>query len=114
MLLNKGEKLHVIVRRNFENDLRRRFVGEVRKSTDLTAIFEGYAFVFNPFSNQFLKKPEKQVIIISLVDSGLIINLIPSNVNLEDLYYQKNPENRHVLTDNKSFISDINEFSELV
>ena len=51
MLLNKGEKLHVIVRRNFENDLRRRFVGEVQKSTDLTALLEGYAFAFNPFSN---------------------------------------------------------------
>ena len=114
MLLNKGEKLHVIVRRNFETDLRRRFVGEVQKSTDFTTLLEGYAFVFNPFSNQFLKKPEKQVIIFSLVDSGLIINVIPSNVNLEDLYYQKNAENRHVLTDNKSFISDINEFAELV
>ena len=114
MLLNKGDKLHVIVRRNFKDDLRRRFVGAVQKSTDLAALLEGYAFVYNPFSNKFLKKPEKQFFLISLVDSGLIINLIPSNVNLEDLYYQKNPENRHVLTDNKSFISDINEFSELV
>ena len=50
-----GDKLHIITRRRFENDVRRHFVGEV------TAIFgelqeiRGYAFVFEPGINVYRK-----------------------------------------------------------
>jgi hypothetical protein len=36
---------------------------------------------------------------------------LPENVNLEELAYRPSEENRLVVTDNRSFRLDINEFS---
>jgi hypothetical protein len=47
MVLTEGEKVHVITRRLFDNDLRRHFVGEVKAVSDVAVRLEGYAFVLN-------------------------------------------------------------------
>ncbi len=87
MVLNKGDKIHVVTRRSFESDLRRHFVGEVLETTNVSAQVEGYAFVYSTHRDQFIRKLEKRRRIITLIDSGLIITLIPAEVSIEDLKY---------------------------
>jgi hypothetical protein len=113
MVLEEGEKVHVITRRLFDNDLRRHFVGEVQAASEVAVRLEGYVFVFNPGNNQYERRPERRLRVISLADSGNIINVIPAYVDLDALSYQTSAENRTVFTDSKSFSLDINEFSAI-
>ena len=111
MLLQPGEKIHVITRRCFEGDLRRHFVGQVVFATECAARVQGYAYVFYPGSNEYVRRPDLRERIIALSDAGNIINVIPQNVDLEELVYRPSEQNRLVVTDRKSFSLDINEFS---
>ena len=113
MLLEPGDKVHVITRRLFEADLRRHFVGEVQAVTESTVSLSGYVFVFDTGSNQFLRRPSRRVRIVGLADSGQILNMIPQAVKIEELSYEMSAENRLVITDGHSFSLDINEFSAL-
>jgi hypothetical protein len=111
MLLKPGEKIHVITRRYFDGDLRRHFAGQVVTATESTARVQGYTFVFYPGPNEYVRRPDLRERIIALSDAGNIINVIPQEVNLEDLVYRPSEQNRLVVTDRKSFSLDINEFS---
>lgn len=110
MLLNVGEKVHVISRRLFEGDLRRHFAGLVESATESAVRLRGHVFVFEPRVTQFQKRPESRIRIISLIDANLIINVLPADVDIERLEYRLvPPENHLVLTDGR-FSLDINEF----
>ncbi len=101
-ILANGEKVHVLIRRDFEGDLRLRFVGEVVEATDTVVRIRGYAFVFDTAGNAFVRSAEHMERIISLVDSGNIIHIIPREVKLEELHFVEQRD-RNVLTDGKSF-----------
>ncbi len=101
-ILANGEKVHVLIRRDFEGDLRLRFVGEVVEATDTVVRIRGYAFVFDTARNAFVRSAEQMERIISLVDSGNIIHVIPREVKLEELHFV-DERDRNVLTDGKSF-----------
>jgi hypothetical protein len=109
MLLEPQEKIHVITRRNFEDDLRRHFVGLVVSSNEVAARIEGYVFVFDPNTNTFVRRTTKRTRIVSLTDTGNLINILPPSVNLERLIYETR-DGRLVVTDGGSFSLDINEF----
>jgi len=72
---------------------------------------EGYVFVHNLSDNQFEKRFEKRIRIVSLVDANNLINVIPLNIEIDALEYFTSDNNRLVLTDNKGYTLDINEFS---
>ena len=110
MVLEQGNKVHIMVRRQFEKDLRRHFVGEVLEVTGLLARVEGYAFVLETPSNQYVRRPDKRVRIIGLADSGNIIIVLPPEANLEQVKYVRSKDNHLTVTDGKSFALDINEF----
>ena len=50
---------------------------------------------------------------MDLSSSGYWVNLIPKGVELSDLHYTYDSENKLILTDGKSFDLDINEFGAL-
>ncbi len=85
MIFEKGEKVHIITRRQFENDVRRHFAGIVIDSSDFTMRVEGYVFVHNLSDNQFEKRFEKRIRIVSLVDANNLINVIPLNIEIDSL-----------------------------
>ena len=102
-ILSKGEKVHVLIRREYEEDIRLRFVGEVVEATDTVVRIRGYAFVFDAGGvNAFVRSAEQMERIVSLVDSGNIIHVIPREVKLEELHFV-DERDRNVLTDGKSF-----------
>lgn len=102
-IFSKGEKVHVLIRREFEGDIRLRFVGEVVETTDTVVRIRGYAFVYDTgVGNAFVRSGEQMERIVSLVDGGNIIHVIPREVKLEELHFVDEC-NRNVLTDGKSF-----------
>ena len=110
MILNEGEKIFVVTRRLFEKDLRRHFVGEVMASTQVSVRAQGYSFVFDDSQNEFLRRDDVRTRIISLADAGIVINLLPNEVDLSAVKYAADSQNNRIITDGKSFSMNISEF----
>jgi hypothetical protein len=110
MVIEKGEKVHIITRRLFEGDIRRHFVGEVLDSEGSVARVEGYAFVYDSVKNDFVRKPGKRVRIFDLAQTGYIVCVLPDQAILQDLHYKLTDHKNMICTDGKSFQLDISEF----
>ncbi|MFN8674349.1 MAG: hypothetical protein U0457_19980 [Candidatus Sericytochromatia bacterium] len=110
MIIAKGEKVHIIMRRAFEEDLRRHFIGEIINLNSYVIRVKGYSFVFDKLTNNFVKKPDKREKLVSLINDNTIINIIPSDANLEKTIYTINKEKHLCVTDGETFSLDINEF----
>jgi hypothetical protein len=111
MMVEPGEKLFIVIRRLFEGDLRRHFVGEVKAATESTVRVEGYTFVFDTGIGKFVRG-ERRVRIFGLGDSGLAIIIIPKDADLDKVSHRFAEKGGQVLSDGKTFALQVNEFSE--
>jgi len=107
----KGEKIFVITRRLFEKDLRRHFVGEVQETSETAVRVRGYAFVFDESTNDFIRREELRTRVFSMIDAGIVINLLPGDVDMEQIRYGMDAKNRRVITDGKAFQMNVSEFA---
>ena len=65
-ILKPGEKVHIILRRRFDKDVRRHFAGEVEVYESGVARATGYVFVIDDLSKHlFVKRPDKRTKIFS-------------------------------------------------
>ncbi len=110
MIVSKGEKVHVIYRRNFEDEVRRHFIGEIIEASGVVVKLQGHAVIFDNSKNLYVKKPETRYTIIDLSESGYIVNVIEKSVIISELQYIIDNNKNLILTDKKSFSLDINEF----
>lgn len=108
-VVSRGDKLHIITRRLFEDDVRRHFLGEVMVASGSLCEIRGYTFVFHAGTNEYVRRPEIRTRIYSLADAGHIVNKLPREVDIAALEYRV-VENRLVVTDTRGFTLDINEF----
>ncbi len=111
MVVKVGEKLHVITRRLLESEVRRHFVGQVTETEGGLVRLEGYVFVHDEATNEYVRRPEKRIRIIGIGDAAYIVKVIPGQVSLEDLAYRIGPDGHLVVTDGSEFSLDINEFN---
>ncbi len=111
MIFEPGEKIHVIIRRLFEMDVRRHFIGEIVGASESVVKVKGYVIVLNSATNQYELNTDTRVRIVSLIDARNIINVIPRDAKIEDAKYVLTNEKRLVVTDGETFTLDINEFS---
>jgi len=112
MLIDIGEKIHVIERRRFESDIRRHFFGEVDRVEAEGARVVGYAFVFDPGSNTYVRSNGPRSRVMPLSAHGFIVNIAPVDTAVEDVRYEER-SGRLVVTDGGDFVLDINEFGRL-
>lgn len=112
MILEQGEKVHIIERRYFADDLRRHLVGEVVGCTEQSVRVKGYIWVFDVANGRFVRKPEKRERILSLADR-LTINVLPPEANLDTVKYVDTPQRGLVVTDETTFSLEITEFSTM-
>jgi len=111
MIIEKGNKVHIIYRALYENSPRRHFLGEVVAADGALCRLEGFAFVHDPKSaTLYVKKVGKRTTVVDLGESGYIVNIVDPTVNLESVSYKYLRDIGLVATDNKNFILDINEF----
>ncbi len=110
MLIEVGEKVHVIERRLFESDVRRHFCGEVERCGDDAIRARGFVFTFDSSLSQYVRSDGERVRILPLAVSGFIINVLPNDTKVADVSYVVSDEGRLTVTDGGSFSLDINEF----
>ena len=110
MIIKPGEKILVIVRRLFPQDIRRHFIGEVTDTAESVVRAEGYAYLHDTNTNLFVRKNYSQVRIFSLVNDVNIISILPRMTNVKKMVYRFTEKNRMILTDGESLSIDVNEF----
>ena len=108
MILDIGEKVYIIERRYFPEDLRRHFIGEVIRCTEGRIRIKGHAWVFDSLKGQFTQRPEEREIVVHLGER-ITINVIPSQVNLSEVKYAATQKGQSI-TDGKKLSLDISEF----
>ena len=110
MVLKMGEKVHIMTRRQFENDLRRHFIGEVLEFGEGVLRATGYTFVFDSELRKYVRRPEKRTRVFSLIDVGNIVNVLPISANVEATEYRESQDGHLIVTDGKNFSLDVSEF----
>jgi hypothetical protein len=108
MILKKGEKIHVIHRRLFETEARRHFLGVVEDYEGGVARVTGNVFAVDRSKYVFVRRPEKRTRLISIVSGDLLINILPPEVNLEEVFYKVENKVTRV-TDGKNWHLDLSE-----
>ncbi|NNM13659.1 MAG: hypothetical protein HKO58_05000 [Gammaproteobacteria bacterium] len=111
MLIEIGEKLHVVYRALYENSTRQHFLGMVKAIENSVVRLEGYVFVFEVKKDEFLRKEEKRTTFINIGECGCIVNLVPDSVDLDKVFYKYIAPSGLIVSDGKSFKLDISEFS---
>ncbi|NND91956.1 MAG: hypothetical protein HKN42_13940 [Granulosicoccus sp.] len=110
MIIDTGDKVHVVYRAFYENSVRRHFLGEVTACKGALCRLRGFSFVRDSQSEMYTKKPEKHITIIDLAESGYIVTLIDSNVDLDQVSYHYLDNTGMAAVDGQGFVLDINEF----
>ena len=110
MIVDTGEKVHIIERRYFPEDLRRHLIGVVTRCTENVIRVKGRVWVFDGAKGQFVRKPEERDRVVPLCNR-LNINVIPPEVILDEIAYVITPQNGLVVTDGKKFSLDVTEFT---
>jgi hypothetical protein len=108
MILNVGEKVHVIHRRFFEKEARRHFVGVVDAYENGVARVTGHVYTVDRTRFAFVRRPEKRTRIISLYSGDLLINILPEHVDLEKVVYKQEKKAVRV-TDGSDWYLDLSE-----
>ena len=98
MILQVGEKVHVLVRRRFDSDVRRQLVGEVVAANDTLVRLRSFTFSFEPAFNLYTRSESAREQLVSLIDGLNLVTVLPAEVELGKLEFRLDG-NRTVLTD---------------
>lgn len=110
MILDIGEKIHIIERQWFHEDLHRHFIGEIVRCEGTTIRVKGHVWVFDGSRGEFIRKPEVRDRVVQLGER-LTINIIPPEVNLSEVKYVTDMQKGLVVTDGKKFNLDVTEWT---
>jgi hypothetical protein len=110
MIIGKGEKIHVMMRRMFEGQVRRHLAGEVLQAEGSVVRVRGFVFIYDETKAQYVKKANERTTILDLSESGYIVNVLPESVIVGELRYETIDRTFLVVVDGRGFSLDINEF----
>jgi hypothetical protein len=110
MILEPGEKLHVIHRRKLEREPHRHFVGVVEAYECGVARVTGYVYTVDTVKSAFFRRPEKRTRILAISSGDLLVNVIPAEVDLEKIVYKIEKKSLRV-TDGSNWHLDISELA---
>jgi hypothetical protein len=107
VIIDVGEKVHLIHRALFPGDVRRHFVGTVERSENGLIRVRGFLFAMDPKKNQFVKRNEERIRVVSLGSDGVIANILPAHVEIERICYQYRMGGDVLVTDGSEWHLDI-------
>lgn len=110
MILENGEKVHIIHRRLLEKEAQRHFVGIVNAYENGIARVTGHIYTVDPVKAAFFRRPELRTRIISLITGDVLVNVLPSSVNLEKIVYKQESKSVRV-TDESGWQMEISDLA---
>ncbi len=112
MILAKGEKIHVIHRRNLEHEPHRHFIGEVEDYQGGVARVAGHLYTVDRDVGGFVRRPGARIRLISIVAGDTFVNVIPEAVELANISYKQEKKAIRV-TDGSEWHLDLSEVAWL-
>jgi hypothetical protein len=109
MILQKGEKVHVIHRRHYEKDRHRHFIGVVDEYQDGVARVTGHVYTVDTGKFSFFKREEIRTRLVSVISGDVLVNIIPARVQLEKIVYKQ--EKKAVRVTDGDWYLDLSEYS---
>lgn len=110
MIVEPGDKVHVVYRAYYAESVRRHFLGEVMAAKGALCRLRGFSFVRDPQSEMYIKEPEKHMTILDLAESGYIVTLMDPDVDLDKVSYHYIDHRGLAAVDDEGFVLEINEF----
>ncbi len=110
MILQNGEKVHVVHRRRIEKEPHRHFIGVVDAYENGLARVTGHIYAVDSVKYVFFRRPEVRTRIISLHAADVLVNIIPPSVDLAKIVYKQEKKSLRV-TDNANWYMDISDFA---
>lgn len=105
-----GEKVHIVEKRLFVDDVRRHFVGEVISFSSNAIRVKGYVWIYLPKEGKYIRRPNVRERVLILGDR-IILNILPQDIDVKLITYNCENSKRHLIVDNKKFVMDISEFA---
>lgn len=102
MIIEPGEKIHVVERQFYEGDVRQHFVGIVERCEGSIVRLEGYLYadVIKLGSVvDFVKRAGLRTRVISLDSPSLIVRVLPKHVDIDKITYKFDTGGHIRLTD---------------
>src|SRR5947209_2126631 len=109
MILQKGEKIHVIHRRHLEKEPHRHFMGVVEAYENGIARVTGHIFTVDSVKYVFFRRPELRTRSVSILSGDVLVNIVPHSVDLEKVVYKQEKKSVRV-TDNNGWHMDISDY----
>lgn len=109
MILETGEKIHVIHRRHFEKDPHRHFIGTVNAYEDGVARVTGHVYTVDPVTFAYVKRKETRIRLLAVSSGDIIVNIIPPSVDFDKITYKQERKAVRV-TDGSDWHLDLSEF----
>jgi len=110
MILEKGEKIHVIHRRHFDREPHRHFLGVVDAYELGIARVTGHIFTVDSAKLAFFRRPDVRTRIVSLHSGDVLVNIVPASVDLEKVVYKSEKKSVRV-TDGEGWNLEISDFA---
>lgn len=109
-VLEPQEKVLIINRQLYHGDARRHFVGMIERYDGSAMRVRGYAFVHDLNHGRFTKRKSQRTRVFPL-DNHVIVLVLPDEAELSEVHYEVSVESGLVVTDNKHFKLELNEFN---
>jgi hypothetical protein len=107
-VIEVGEKVHIVMRRHFKEDIRRHFAGTVTAASLGLIRAQGFTFICSPVGLECRRLPGLRIRLFGLQDSGYIVNVLPPDVAVERLHYEAKG-GALVLMDGAGYSLEVNE-----
>ena len=108
MIPSVGEKVLIIDRKLFAEDIQRHYVGEITKTSENALKVRGQVWIRDQIKGFVSKTGNRERLVYP--SDRTIINIIPEYVNLSEIKYVHEGVTT-VVTDGKNFTLDITEFA---
>jgi hypothetical protein len=88
MVLEPGDKIHIVEHRRFQEDIRRHFIGEVEAATDQALRATGYLFLYEKQAASFTRDDEPRTRVFA-IENTVGITVLPPETDIDNVAYQR-------------------------
>lgn len=110
MIIQAGEKVHIMYRALYEGSTRRHVVGQVTAAEGSVCRIEGFVFIYDQHASTFARKLNMRTTIIDVAESGYVVNIIDPETVLDKVEYRYTSGAGVIVTDGGKFSLNVNEF----
>src|SRR5262245_63481600 len=109
LLVDEGDKILASVRRLYEAEYPRFFIGVVEAASETAARVVGSVFIWDPYRNAVVPREGRRRKLISFASSNFIVHALDRETNLEALSFKADTNGRIWLTEGDKPIMEIAE-----